>query len=82
MNIILIVLGTKENGEEALHHLGVFSVCEDTKYAICNTCQAKVSRGEGSTKSYTTTNLVSHLIKHRISINNTVNENPLKKRHL
>ena len=37
---------------------------EDTKYAVCNTCQAKVSRGGGSTKSYTTTNLVSHLAKH------------------
>lgn len=37
---------------------------EDTKYAICNTCQAKVSRGGGSTKSYTTTNLVNHLAKH------------------
>ena len=31
---------------------------------ICNTCQAKVSRGGSSTKSYTTTNLVSHLTKH------------------
>ena len=41
-----------------------FSVCEDTKYAICNTYQMKVSRGGGSTKSYTTTNLVSHLVKH------------------
>ena len=37
---------------------------EDTKYAICNTCQTKVLRGGGSTKSYTTTNLVSHLVKH------------------
>ena len=37
---------------------------EDTKYAICNTCQVKVSRGGRSTKSYTTTNLVSHLVKH------------------
>lgn len=41
-----------------------FLVSEDTKYAICNTCQAKVSRGGGSTKSYTTTNLVNHLTKH------------------
>ena len=41
-----------------------FSVFEDTKYAICNTCQTKVSRGGGCTKSYTTTNLVSHLVKH------------------
>ena len=64
MRIILIVLETKENGKEALCHLGVFSVCEDTKYTICNTCQAKVSRGRGSTKSYTTTNLVGHLVKH------------------
>ena len=41
-----------------------FVVTEDTKYAVCNTCQTKVSRGRGSTKSYTTTNLVSHLAKH------------------
>ena len=41
-----------------------FSVSEDTKYAICGTCQLKVSRGGGNTKSYTTTNLVSHLTKH------------------
>ena len=41
-----------------------FSMSEDTKYAICNTCQVKVSRGGRSTKSYTTTNLVSHLVKH------------------
>ena len=41
MHIILIVLETKQNGEETRCHLGVFSVCEDTKYAICNTCQVK-----------------------------------------
>ena len=64
MRIISIVLETKENGDEALRHLGVFSVCEDAKYTIYNTCQAKLSRGGGSTKSYTTINLVSHLVKH------------------
>ena len=73
MCIILIVLKTKENGEETLCHLGVFSVFEDTKYAICNTCQIKVSRGGGSTKSYTTTNLVSHLVKH-VDVNKQYNE--------
>ena len=41
-----------------------FTVTEDTKYAICNTCKTKVSRGGGSTQSYTTTTLVSHLAKH------------------
>ena len=56
-----------------LRHLGVFSVTEDTKYAICNTCQTKVSRGGGSTKLYTTTNLVSHLIKHP-DVNKQYNE--------
>ena len=39
-------------------------VDEDTKYAVCNTFQAKVSKGGSSTKLYTTTNLVSHLTKH------------------
>ena len=41
-----------------------FQCFKDTKYAICNTFQMKVSRGGGSMNSYTTTNLVSHLIKH------------------
>ena len=41
-----------------------FTISENTKYAVCNTCQTSVSRGGGSTKSYTTTNLVSHLAKH------------------
>ena len=27
-----------------------FVVTEDMKYAVCNTCQAKVSRGGGSTR--------------------------------
>ena len=37
---------------------------EDAKYAICTTGQVELSRGGGSTKSYTTTNKVSHLAKH------------------
>ena len=41
-----------------------FVLDEDTKYAVCNTCQTRISRGGKSTKSYTTTNLVSHLAKH------------------
>ena len=38
-----------------------FTVSEDTKFAICNTCEAKVPRGGETTKSFTTTNLVHHL---------------------
>lgn len=38
-----------------------FTVGEDTKFAICGTCEAKVPRGGDTTKSFTTTNLVHHL---------------------
>jgi len=38
-----------------------FTVGEDTKFAICDECEAKVPRGGDSTKSFTTTNLVHHL---------------------
>ncbi|XP_065908971.1 zinc finger BED domain-containing protein 4-like [Dysidea avara] len=51
-----------------------FVVDEDTKYAVYNTFQAKVSKGGSSTKSYTTTNLVSHLTKHLDVIHKIVNE--------
>lgn len=34
---------------------------EDSKYAVCNACKQKVSRGGATTKAYNTTNLVSHL---------------------
>ncbi len=38
-----------------------FSLADDTKYAICNNCKLKVSRGGATTKSFNTTNLISHL---------------------
>ena len=38
-----------------------YSLAEDTKFAVCNHCGELVSRGGGSTKSYNTSNLVSHL---------------------
>ena len=57
-------------------------VDEDTKYAVYNTFQAKVSKGGSSTKSYTTTNLVSHLTKHLDVIHKIVNVKLPKKLHL
>ena len=36
---------------------------EDTKFAKCNTCGEKVSRGGNSAKSHNTTNLVNHVKK-------------------
>ena len=39
-----------------------FSLDEDTKYALCDDCQVKVSRGGATTKTYNTSNLVSHLM--------------------
>ena len=38
-----------------------FTVGEDTKFAICGTCKAKLPRGSDTTKSFTRTNLVHHL---------------------
>ena len=38
-----------------------FSLDEDTKYALCDDCYVKVSRGGATTKTYNTSNLVSHL---------------------
>ena len=38
-----------------------FSVVEDTKYALCSACKQKVSSGGSTTKSFNTSNLVSHL---------------------
>ena len=64
MRIVMIILETKKMARKWSVIWDFFSVSEDTKYAICTTCQAEVSRGGGSTKSYTTTNLVSHLAKH------------------
>ena len=42
-----------------------FDVVEDTKVAICKTCNQPVSRGGQTTKSFNTTNFVHHLkVKH------------------
>ena len=38
-----------------------FSLDEDTKYALCDNCKQKLSRGGATTKTYNTSNLVSHL---------------------
>ena len=38
-----------------------YSLAEDTKFAVCSKCGDLVSRGGESTKSYNTSNLVSHL---------------------
>ena len=40
----------------------LFIVVEDSKFAICDTCKVKVPRGSATTKSFTKTNLVHHLI--------------------
>ena len=64
MHIVMIVLQAKKMARKWSIIWNFFSVSEDTKYAICTTCQAEVSRGGGITKSYTTTNLVNHLAKH------------------
>ena len=39
----------------------VFSLDEDSKYALCNNGKQKVSHGGTTTKTYNTSNLVSHL---------------------
>lgn len=41
-----------------------FVECEDTKYARCNDCKENVSRGGKTTKTFNTSNLVTHLKKH------------------
>ena len=38
-----------------------FTLGEDTKSAVCKSCNKAVSRGGNSTKVYNTTNLVNHL---------------------
>ena len=59
MRIVLIILETKKMVRKRSVIWDFFTVSKDTKYAICTTCQAEVSRGGGSAKSFTTTNLVS-----------------------
>ena len=38
-----------------------FTLGEDTKFAVCKSCNKAISRGGNSTKVYNTTNLVNHL---------------------
>lgn len=38
-----------------------YSIGEDSKFAVCSVCGQKVSRGGTSTKTFNTSNLVSHL---------------------
>ena len=38
-----------------------FTIAEDTKFAVCNTCDKCVPHRGNSTKVYTTSNLVNHL---------------------
>ena len=45
--------------KSALWH--IFPLADDTKYAICNSCKHKVSRGGATAKAYNTSNLTSHL---------------------
>lgn len=43
-----------------------YSVAEDSRFAKCNTCKQEISRGGKTTKTFTTSNLVSHLkYKHK-----------------
>ena len=57
---------------------------EDEGYAICNICQAKVSRGSKSVKNMTISNLKKHLEKKHAEqyeeFKKTDEENNLKKR--
>ena len=41
--------------------MGFFTLCEDKKFAKCNECAELVSQGGHSSKTFNTTNLVSHL---------------------
>ena len=38
-----------------------FTLGEDTKFAVCKSCNKAISRDGNSTKVYNTTNLVNHL---------------------
>ena len=38
-----------------------FSIAEDSKYAVCKSCQQKISHGGATTKTFNTLILVSHL---------------------
>ena len=52
------------HGEKEVTYLVFFVVCEDTKYAKCNDCFEKVSHGGKTTKTFNTSNFVTHLEKH------------------
>lgn len=53
--------------------MGFFTLCEDKKFAKCNECAELVSQGghsSDSSKTFNTTNLVSHLnVNHPIIYN-------------
>ena len=51
------------HGEKEVTYL-FFFVGEDTKYAKCNDCLERVSRGGKTTRTFNTSNLVTHLKKH------------------
>lgn len=52
-------------GKKMLMIWEFFTVAEDSKFAICDTCEVKVLRGGATIKLFTTTNLVYHLtMKH------------------
>ena len=59
--------------------MGFLVLHEDTKYAVCNACQAKVPRGGNSTKLYTTTNLVNHLSTKHPEVNSQYVERKTSK---
>jgi len=56
-----------------------FTVEEDSRFAICDECETKVPRGGATTKSYTTTNLVNHLLKKHPEIHSKYLERKAEK---
>ena len=46
-----------------------FNVSEDTKLVACETCNTEVPRGGGTTKSFTTANLVQRLTSKHPEVN-------------
>ena len=45
-----------------------FTVTEDLKYAICNSCGEPISRGGKTTKTFNTANLVYHMKTRHIDL--------------
>ena len=56
-----------------------FTVCKDTKFGICDMCEAKVPRGGDTTKSFTT-NTVRHLINKHSEIHTKYLERKANKK--